>query len=305
MLKSNVTQAIEADVSILERFRSLSLWQRGSVRAPHKPLLVLLALGALARGERSLPFAEVEMKLSELLTEFGPSRRSQHPEYPFWRLQNDGVWVVSSDQPMVARHSNSDPRLSELRASHAVGAFTPDVQAALLKHPASIEVVARQLLEEHFPETLHRDILDAVGLSAPDLVPIHRRRRDPNFRHAVMVAYQYRCAMCGLDLRVGSVSVGLDAAHIKWFQALGPDVVSNGMALCTLHHKLFDFGAVTVNYDHRVLVSEHVNGSRAVEEVLLRHHGVALSVPRRTEEHPAGEFLQWHRQEVFKERALP
>jgi putative restriction endonuclease len=101
------------------------------------------------------------------------------------------------------------------------------------------------------------------------------------------------------------VPVGLDAAHIKWFQASGPDLVNNGIALCTLHHKLFDLGAFTISSDYRFLVSEHVNGSHAVQEILLRHHRAASLVPPRAEERPSLEYLDWHAREVFKLRALP
>lgn len=291
--------------SVAERLQALTVWQRGSERAPHKPLLVLLALGALSRGERGLPYAEVEAKLSALLKEFGPARKSIHPEYPFWRLQNDGLWVVTADYAMRPRAGNTDPPVRELRAANARGAFSTEVQAELLQQPGAIEQAANQVLEDNFPETLHQDIRDAVGLveaSAPASSP---RRRDPNFRNAVLVAYQYRCAMCGLDLRIGSVSIGLDAAHIKWHQASGPDTVDNGITLCALHHKLLDFGAFTLAPDHRVLVSEHVNGARTAEDVLIRHHGLGISLPRRPEERPKPEFLDWHRREVFKERPLP
>lgn len=289
---------------ILDRFQELSVWQRGSERAPHKPLLGLLALGALSRGEASLSFEQVEPKLAALLKEFGPTRKAYHPEYPFWRLQNDGLWVVTADEEMRSRTSNDDPPRSELRRAKAKGAFPEDVQRALLRQPAAIGAVAHQVLEQSFPETLHQDILDAVGLD-DGIAAITRRRRDPNFRNAVLVAYQYRCAMCGLDLRVGTLTVGLEAAHIKWHQARGPDSVDNGIAFCALHHKLFDFGAFTVSDNHQVLVSEQVNGSSAVEDVLLRHHGREMAVPRRQEELPKPEFLRWHLTEVFKQRALP
>lgn len=294
--------------TVVERLSTLNVWQRGSERAPHKPLLVLLALGAFSRGECSLPFAEVETRLGALLKEFGPPRKTMHPEYPFWRLQKDsGLWVVTADKPLRERQSGDAPPISELRAAHARGALGQDVQDELLSEPSALSAAVHELLEENFPETLHQDIKDAIGFVEPEAAPqtSQRRRRDPNFRNAVLVAYQYRCAMCGLDLRVGTVSVGLDAAHIKWHQARGPDSVNNGMTLCTLHHKLLDFGAFTIAPDHRVLVSEHVNGSRAVDEVLMRHHGVSVSVPRRPDEHPNPEFLDWHRREVFKERALP
>ena len=55
-------------------------------------------------------------------------------------------------------------------------------------------------------------------------------------RAKVLLAYQYRCAVCGHDLRMGQQSIGLEAAHIKWFQANGPDEVPNGIAMCSLHH---------------------------------------------------------------------
>lgn len=35
---------------ILQQFESINTWQRKGVRAPHKPLLMLLALGEIQRG---------------------------------------------------------------------------------------------------------------------------------------------------------------------------------------------------------------------------------------------------------------
>jgi putative restriction endonuclease len=54
---------------------------------PHKPLLVLFALGRLQSGSpRLLPFDEGENPLTRLLEEFGPPRKSIHPELPFYHL---------------------------------------------------------------------------------------------------------------------------------------------------------------------------------------------------------------------------
>ena len=54
-------------------------------------------MGRWSRGDAAdIPFKEADGELTALLKEFGPPRRSFHPEYPFWRLQNDGVWVVHS-----------------------------------------------------------------------------------------------------------------------------------------------------------------------------------------------------------------
>jgi putative restriction endonuclease len=86
--------------AVLGLFDRLNVWSRGDQLAPHKPLLVLYALGRWSRGEPAdIPFTQVDADLTGLLKEFGPPRQSYHPEYPFWRLQNDGVWVVHAAGP--------------------------------------------------------------------------------------------------------------------------------------------------------------------------------------------------------------
>ena len=119
----------------------------------------------------------------------------------------------------------------------------------------------------------------------------------------MLTAYEYRCAVCGYDVRLGANLLGLDAAHIKWHQAGGPDVESNGIALCVLHHKTFDLGAFTVNAALSVLVSDEVHGSSGLQETLLRHHAQPLRKPQRPEHIPAASFLDWHGREVFRGQA--
>jgi putative restriction endonuclease len=77
---------------IRERFNSITAWKRGGERVPHKPLLALYAIGRVLRGEpRMVAYAQVDRDLGKLLTKFGPRRQSYHPEYPFWRPQNDDL----------------------------------------------------------------------------------------------------------------------------------------------------------------------------------------------------------------------
>ena len=73
----------------------LKVWKRGGQRAPHKPLLLLLAMGRAVRGESRLaPFSELEKTLTGLLRHFGPPRQAHHPEFPFGRLVKDGLWEI-------------------------------------------------------------------------------------------------------------------------------------------------------------------------------------------------------------------
>jgi hypothetical protein len=91
----------------------------------------------------------------------------------------------------------------------------------------------------------------------------------------------------------------LDAAHIRWHQAGGPDREGNGLALCVLHHKLFDLGGFTLSGEGVLLVSDQANGSEGLHEA-LRHHGQRARPPQRPEHRPEAPFLDWHRKEVFK-----
>jgi putative restriction endonuclease len=122
--------------SILDAFDRLNVWSRGDQRAPHKPLLVLYALGRWSRGEAGgVLFRDVDRDLTPMLREFGPPRQSYHPQYPFWRLQNDGVWTVTAAGTLKAHKGNTDPPKGELLAHDARGGFSPEVQAALRADP--------------------------------------------------------------------------------------------------------------------------------------------------------------------------
>lgn len=129
------------------------------------------------------------------------------------------------------------------------------------------------------------------------------KRRDPSFRQRVLTAYEYLWAVCGFDLRLGSVAIALDAAHIRWHQAGGPDVENNGLALCVLHHKTFDLGAFTISKNGLLFVSDQVNGSDRLEEALMRHHGKPARQAQRPEWRPVPDHLDWHAREVFKGKA--
>lgn len=281
------------------KLADLQVWKRGSERAPHKPLLILYALARFARGEgRLVSYEEVHEHLAALLSEFGPPRQSIHTEYPFWRLQNDGIWEVQATQPMELRKGHTDPKKSQLLLHRAKGGFVPEVAAVLASDPSSIYTLAHIVLDANFPPSIHEDILEAVGLDERGLRP--HRKRDVRFRLSVLVAYEHRCGICGLDIRMGTTQLCLDAAHIKWHQAGGPDSVQNGLALCVLHHKLFDRGAVTITHEYVTTVSELLHGSKGLEEHMLAYNGKRILGPQRPDYLPSAEFIDWHHREVFQ-----
>ena len=277
------------------------------------------------------PYSEIAEPLGDLLREFGPPRKAVHPSFPFWRLRADGVWAIDGAAQVTVTKSG-DAHEGALRKHNVHGGFPEEIYDALHNDPGLATRVARSLLAAHFPWTRHREILRAVGIEV-DFVESRRRRRDSGFRSRVLEAYVYRCAVCGFAVRLGDRSVAIDAAHIRWHQALGPATISNGIALCALHHELFDAGTFTLagerlqpsrsKYSRRrpspasvqrvaevaptidsiprpvVVVTPLVTGE-GVDEALGRYDGMPVHLPADQDLWPAPAYLKWHARQVFK-----
>lgn len=287
---------------LLTRITALNVWKKGDQRAPHKPLLLLLALGRIhAELPRLIPFDQIDAKLTQLLQDFGPSRANYYPELPFWHLQSDLIWEMPHSSGVLTTSGSISKKY--LRDNHVEAGFTQEVYDLLKTNAELLQQVAMQLLEDNFPPSVHQDILDEVGLdfeAIPQFTTQKRAKRDPTFRRRVLEVYDYRCAICNFSVRMENTPIALEAAHIKWFQAGGPDIESNGLALCSLHHKLLDRGALAISNEQKIVVSEKVNGHDGFQEWVLNFDGKALLKPRNTLYIPKTEFTDWHIREVFQ-----
>ncbi|MFE7897372.1 phosphorothioated DNA-binding restriction endonuclease [Streptomyces sp. NPDC057424] len=284
----------------LERAAKLRQWSRSGTRAPHKPLLFLYALGRFQQdADGELRYSAVEDDLRRLLAEYGPPNRTT-PAYPFHHLVSDGAWEVRTDRGPGSPGSG----VRELREVGAAGRLTPELRAALRREPSLVGRMARVLLDLNFPPSLHGDLCEAVGL---ELEPTEseqfsavRRRRDPRMREQVLTAYEYQCAFFGYDGRIGTVPVGLEAAHVRWWAFDGPDDVDNGLCLCSLHHKLFDKGVLGIGDSHRILVSQRFVGhSPAARKHVIALAGRPLIGPQPGASPVAAVHRSWHTSQVF------
>lgn len=281
------------------RVASIRSWQQGGVVAPHKPLLLLLALGRLQSGKpRMVDYSEVSAPMKQMLEEFGPRRKSYYPNLPFWHLQNDGLWELVADRNLRRRTGGTSVSASELLAANAKGGLPQEIFELLKRNPQATAEIAQALLTANFAETLHGDILAAVGLAV--YTGLARVPRDPRFRDAVLDAYGRACAVCGFDVRMGSVSLAVEAAHIRWHQHGGPSSVDNGLCLCSTHHKIFDLGGFTLKEDFEVEVANAVVQTESAETWLWAFDGKRLRLPKRDKLLPSATFVAWHRKEVFK-----
>lgn len=292
----------------LARVERIKRNTRRGYRAPHKPLLLLYALGRLTRNDLSpLRYVDVESDLEALLVDWGPPNRTK-ASYPFFHLKNDdGLWAIRGADGEVP----GDAR-SQLVRADAIGQLDPVFVEVLLRDPGLVVLIGRYLLDENWPASLHQEITSAVGLDLEDIevdlvrgrLATDARRRDPTFRRRVLLAYEYRCAICGYDGRIDAASVGLDAAHIRWFSAEGPDVVANALCLCSFHHVLLDKGVLGLTPEHTVRVSKHFIGhSDAARHLVLRHQGAPILEPQAGEEPVAADHVGWHDRQVFRSPA--
>ncbi|MDX1738047.1 MAG: HNH endonuclease [Alphaproteobacteria bacterium] len=102
------------------------------------------------------------------------------------------------------------------------------------------------------------------------------------FRSALLQAYEYQCAFCGL-----SYIEALEAAHIiPWANSTNEKRVSveNGILLCATHHKLFDAGWLTINAEHSIQFSEgkeKYKGGKPIDNTVGPNlHGKRINLPK-------------------------
>lgn len=295
--------------TILDLVNNIKTWKRGDERAPHKPLLLLIALARIQRGEpRLIPYRDanadldVETKLTELLAEYGPARKAHKPYEPFWRLQNDGLWQIPEREALISERPDDTTGgmlVSLLRKHNAQGGLPEQLDAALRADPDQVNRVAGLLLDSNFEPSLHEEILDAVGM--PWVVVQKRpRKRDPGFRDAVLRIYEYRCAVCDYAGRLGMRVLNLEAAHVRWHAFDGPDELDNGIAMCSFHHRAFDRGAIGLDQRRRIQVSQEVHGGEHTEHWLLRYAGQPLRMPQAGQPPPQLSHVAWHEKQVFR-----
>lgn len=292
-------------MSPIETLTHLRQYQANGQRAPHKPLLILLALGQLTNsGSSELEWSSVESRLGQLLAEFGTPTKAgtTSAAYPFTRLRADGVWQLSRSVP--------DDNVGPLREAPISGHFTPDIETYLRNSPDELARVAREIVESQFPLTIAPDVLTAVGLD-PDVIfaapgtieKVERRRRSASWREQIILSWDRSCAFCGFDGSLMSSPVAIEAAHVRWFNHDGPDDLDNGLALCSLHHKLLDRGVLGFVAPDQVAVSASFTAVSSVGRQVYDLHGLRLR-PRRGTALPAPTHIEWHTSQVFKQPAL-
>lgn len=160
--------------------------------------------------------------------------------------------------------------------------------------PAALAVY----IELHDAATTGIDLRVAdTALEEPPLDRTYARRltlqrlHQAAFRERVMRAYRHSCAVCHLKHREL-----LDAAHIIGDrEEFGTPEVSNGLALCKIHHAAFDSHILGVRPDYVIEVRGDVLAE--VDGPMLKFglqatHGQPLVLPSRRADRPNPDLLE-------------
>jgi putative restriction endonuclease len=285
-----------APEEILDQIAGIRRFARDGFVAPNKPVTLLWALARLEEEKpRLAPFSLFENELRPLLAAAG--RPKTLPVHAFWALRNDGLWEVVTEGELTWRSGSQEPTTTSLRDANASGGFSEPIFAALAESSSLREAVSsilREQLRESTPSTV--SIPPAIGARQT----VERLIRDPAFRQGVMAAFESRCAVCGWSVQQQGKPVALAAAHVHPLEHQGPDVPGNGIALCFLHHALFDAGLFAYDEERRLVVSDHwQEEGKGTMPSLAAYVGTPLPEPQDPVWRVREEHLAWHRANVF------
>ena len=113
-----------------------------------------------------------------------------------------------------------------------------------------------------------------------------QRLHQPVFASQVMIAYTERCAVCSLHHREL-----LDAAHIiSDSKPHGLPIVTNGLALCKIHHAAYDNNILGIRPDHVVEIHQRllqeIDGPMLLHGLQGRHGQSLMTLPKRAADRP-------------------
>jgi putative restriction endonuclease len=140
----------------------------------------------------------------------------------------------------------------------------------------------------NFPGTVVPDVLEAVGLDAQEVLGVSdllrwpgagrgERRRDPGWWLAVLEAWDRQCAFCGYDGQFAGASVGIEAAHVRWFAFDGPGSPRQWPGLVLVASQAVRAGVVGLSNGLTVMVSARFSARTLVGRAAYDLHGPSRS----------------------------
>jgi len=124
---------------LFDRLAAVRIDRSHGGRAPHKPLMLLLALARVGLGPESrlIPYETADERFKELWEDFGRPGAPPSVHYPFGRLRNDDrLWEIP-EESLLSTGRAADIRVSEARRLGITGGFRQEVHDLLWRHPVT------------------------------------------------------------------------------------------------------------------------------------------------------------------------
>ena len=306
-------------------------------QTPHKPFLLLIIIEMIESGElceNRIPFGEIEKKkpfFADLIAVFNSGNtRNWQPSLhnPFFHLKTNGFWHLEPPE-LQSRPAATTPTEAYLRNAEATAKLDESLfvllvipeyrdmlrQALINTYFSNIRHGIEQVIEKHRAlreEHIEGDIEGYSEQLIQDIPPDFSTHRDiasiqvetpvrsAGFRKAIMKIYEYKCAVCALDIRTASGASITDAAHIIPFSVSYNDDVRNGLSLCKSHHWAFDARLFSLNETYHVIVPPILHEHEPTEKMLSELRGKRIWMPTGEQHRPHQEALAWHRENVMR-----
>ena len=127
-----------------------------------------------------------------------------------------------------------------------------------------------------------------------------REARDQGFRRAVVLAYNHRCACCGLRIVTPGGHTAVEAAHIVPWHKTRNDQPTNGLALCRLCHWSFDEGLMSVATNYQVILSPQLATHGNMPGFLSMLAERPIFLPQEPVLYPDRADLDWRNDNIFR-----
>jgi putative restriction endonuclease len=121
----------------------------------------------------------------------------------------------------------------------------------------------------------------------------NKKLRDQRFRSRIVRAYDGICAFTGARMQDYKGHHEVQAAHILSVAENGPDVTSNGLALSSTIHWMFDRHLVSVDEDFKLLIADSIIPNEYLN--LLEPATKGILLPKDRSKVPNQSFIRTHR----------
>ncbi|MBI3141973.1 MAG: HNH endonuclease [Bacteroidetes bacterium] len=312
----------------LARFKNLSVdHSKGS--APHKPVLLLSVLQAIAKGLIAKNIIYITPELVALFkTNWNLLVTTNHDcrfALPFYHLISDKFWklIPNSGYENILSLKSAMRSFSNLNAAIAY-AILDDELFLLMNDLETNQLFQQHILDEYFPNSKtnyhnpndghskYFDELKANMLNQPaEIYRAETKRllglkneeevfiRGSIFKREVPKIYNNTCCISGMRIDSTLPVTMVDACHIVPFSVSYDDTVTNGIALCPNLHRAFDRGLIAIGDNYKVVVSNTFMEEKTSYSIRA-FENKEIQLPNERKYWPVQENFGWHRNNVYK-----